>query len=48
MGSFQCQLVNIRVYVKEIIVEGDQEVSEKANVDGADLTLREAQASVDC
>ena len=47
MGSFQCQLVNIKVYVKEIIVEGDQEVSEKTNVDGSDLTLREAQASVD-
>ena len=47
MGSFQCQLVNIRVYVKEKIVEGDQEVREKTNVDGSDLTLREAQASVD-
>jgi NTP pyrophosphatase (non-canonical NTP hydrolase) len=47
VGSFQCQLVNIRVYVKEKIVEGDQEVREKTNVDGSDLTLREAQASVD-
>jgi NTP pyrophosphatase (non-canonical NTP hydrolase) len=28
-------------------VEGDQEVREKTNVDGSDLTLREAQASVD-
>ncbi len=28
-------------------MEGDQEVSEKTNVDGSDLTLREAQASVD-
>lgn len=28
-------------------MEGDQEVREKTNVDGSDLTLREAQASVD-
>jgi NTP pyrophosphatase (non-canonical NTP hydrolase) len=28
-------------------VEGDQKVCEKTNVDGSDLTLREAQASVD-
>ena len=28
-------------------MEGDQKVCEKTNVDGSDLTLREAQASVD-
>lgn len=40
-------MVNIGVYVKETIVGGDQKVCEKTNVDGSDLTLREAQASVD-
>ncbi|MGI9495196.1 MAG: nucleotide pyrophosphohydrolase [Mariniblastus sp.] len=35
------------MYVKERVVEGDRKVREQSQVAGPDLTLREAQTSVD-